>query len=101
MKMLYEPKRLRAGPNVEIEFAIFLTTVLVNTSFSITKSASVEPSSETIQRARYGNDFDFSILKKDSNYRPCSLGPSVRHSSCMLVTPLAGHNCQNTNKYKS
>ena len=54
MKMLYKPKRLRAGPNVEMEFAIFLTTVLENTPFSITKSARVELSVETIQRAKYG-----------------------------------------------
>lgn len=54
MMMLYKPKRLRAGPNVEMEFAIFLTTVFENTPFSITKSARVELSVETIQRAKYG-----------------------------------------------
>lgn len=54
MMMLYEPKRLRAGPNVEMEFAIFLTTVFENTPFFITKSARMELSDETIQRAKYG-----------------------------------------------
>ena len=54
MMMLYEPKRLKAGPNVEMEFAIFLTIVFENTPFSITKSARMELSVETIQRAKYG-----------------------------------------------